>query len=373
MKIIINTTNLVKGGGIQVALSFLYELQVIGNHKYIVFLSSSIASQLDLDAFPGNFKFYKFEYSPSKIQTRRVAVRRFDKIVKMEKPDVVFTIFGPSYWRPKVPHVMGFALPWLINPESRIFENLNFKEKIKIYIKNIYKSYYVVRDADYYVVETPDVKNRLSEYLKIDSRIIDVVPNTFSKVYDNSCIIKRGRNINDHFTFVTISANYFHKNLDILNKVIPILRENNVSCKFILTIPQAEFEKKFKIFDDYIVNLGPVKIAECPAVYSQADALFLPTLLECFSASYPEAMRMNLPILTSDLGFARSICRDAALYFDPQSPSDIVMKIQEIISNFELRKLLVEKGKIRLLDFPSAKRRAELYLSTCKTVSEKSF
>ena len=60
--------------------------------------------------------------------------------------------------------------------------------------------------------------------------------------------------------------------------------------------------------------------------------MFLPTFLECFSASYAEAMLMKKPIITSNLGFAQNVCKDAAVYFDPCNPEDIIDKI--FVPNF---------------------------------------
>lgn len=38
----------------------------------------------------------------------------------------------------------------------------------------------------------------------------------------------------------------------------------------------------------------------------------MPSLLECFTATYPEAMRMERPIVTTDLAFAQGLCGEAA-------------------------------------------------------------
>jgi len=367
MKILINTSNLILGGGVQVALSFLDELRDFGKDEYLVLLSNSISSQLDKNEFPGNFKFFHIDKTPARVFTRRCIIRQFDNIVKLEKPDVVFTVFGPSYWRPKVPHVMGFALPWRINPESKVFKMLSLKGRLKTFLLQSYQRNYIKKDADYYIVETADVKNRLAKYFNIEKNKIQVVSNTYNSVFDSYQVHKKKEDI---FTFITISANYLHKNLTILNDVVPILRNRNVVCRFYLTIPKTEFLKKYKNLSDYIINLGPVKIADCPSLYNKADALFLPTLLECFSASYPEAMKMEIPVLTSDLPFAKSICGDAALYFDPLSPIDIADKIQNIIQSPDLRRELVEKGNKQLLKFPCSKERAAHYISICKDVGQ---
>jgi glycosyltransferase involved in cell wall biosynthesis len=70
---------------------------------------------------------------------------------------------------------------------------------------------------------------------------------------------------------------------------------------------------------DSIFNVGWLTLSECIDWYNRSDIVFLPTLLETFSATYLEAMRMGRPIVTCDLDFARDICKDAAAYFPPLS------------------------------------------------------
>ena len=119
-----------------------------------------------------------------------------------------------------------------------------------------------------------------------------------------------------------------------------------------------------------IINIGRVPVKDCPQLYEESDALFLPTLLECFSANYPEAMLMERPILTSNLSFATEVCGNAAKYFDPISPRDIVSSIIELVSNKELQAELVKNGKEKLNDFDDSYTRAKKYLDICKNIVE---
>ena len=50
--------------------------------------------------------------------------------------------------------------------------------------------------------------------------------------------------------------------------------------------------------------------------------IFLPTLLKVFIAAYPEAMKIEKPIMTSNYSFATDVCQDSALYFDPLDSKD---------------------------------------------------
>lgn len=373
MKLIINTSNLVKGGGVQVALSFLEELKEWGSDEYFVFLSTPVADQLDLKTFPSNFKFHHFPVSPARLLTRWRIVRRFNELERDIHPDVVFTVFGPSYWRPRSPHVMGFALGWAINPDSIAYTLLDKFALIRRKLINLHAKYFVKRDGDFFIGETSDVKERMIRYNWAEKDQIFVVGNTCHKVFSEIYQKVEIPIYPEEFRFITISDMYKHKNLTIIKDVIPILRSSKIRCRFYLTLPTNIFEREFSGCDDMVTNIGPVSINQCPSVYKQCDVLFLPTLLECFSASYPEAMKMELPILTSDLDFSHAICGDAAVYFNPLNPEDIAKKIESIINNTDLRKELVTNGKKRLATFPSAQQRARRYLDICKSVAQPHF
>ena len=76
-----------------------------------------------------------------------------------------------------------------------------------------------------------------------------------------------------------------------------------------------------------VVNIGPVPGDQLSLIYDKVDALLLPTLLESYSGCYMEAFSRQIPVFTSDRGFARDVCEDAAFYFDPFDPYDIISVI----------------------------------------------
>jgi len=75
-----------------------------------------------------------------------------------------------------------------------------------------------------------------------------------------------------------------------------------------------------------------------------------------------------VPIITSDLGFAKTVCGSAALYYNPIDAQDAYHKILELIENPLLYKELVENGQIEINKFNSPSKRAVKYLEICKTL-----
>ena len=370
MKILINTSNLYVGGGLQVAISFLNEIKDIESKNiYHVFLSTAVSEQIVKNEFSNRFIFYEIPYSAAPLYTRKKSIERLDMLENIISPDIVFSIFGPTYWRPKTKHLMGFALGWMVSSTPIVYKQLPFIKRIKMKMISQYKKYYTKRDADFYVVEAEDVKLKLSKVAKLNLNAISVIGNTHSSVFNSEIFsyFHLPEKKHKEFRLVTISHNYPHKNLQIIRNVIPLLYNKNI--RFYLTIDELSYKTLFSGLEDVVINLGSVKSVDCPSIYQQCDALFLPTLLECFSASYPEAMKMEKPILTSDYSFAQDICKDAAIYFNALDPQDIATKILDLVSNQALQRELIQTGKGRLQTLETAKSRAVKYIDLCETLA----
>jgi len=372
MKLLINASNLYVGGGVQVAVSFINELQKMNyDNKYFVFLSKKVKERLEIEEFDNRFKFFDVP----KLSFYKIGkyLRQIENSINY---DVAFTIFGPSYWKPSKVHLMGVADGWLYNDidfllkEKNLFQNLRTKSLLQL------KRFFMKKDGGFFVLETNDAKKKFIRYFNINEDKVFVVGNTYNAIFDNlSYLEEKSKYYIDlnkkkgEFYLLTVANNYTHKNLSIIRKIIPILKEKNLkNIKFVLTLKEKDFYKNFGNFKEYIINVGEVDIRSVPSLYLQSDAMFLPTLLETFSASYPEAMKMKKPILTSNLSFAKDVCEDAALYFNPLDGNDIVEKIEMIYKDSNLYNELVNKGIKRVKTFETAKSRAEKYLEICNKI-----
>lgn len=364
MNILVNCSSLKIGGGLQVAHSFLNELKEIENEDYFVVVCSTVfIKTLKLNEFPENFTFLEYNIKATILKSLTGYDPFLNKIEKKYKVTKVFTVFGPSYWRPKSYHICGFAKPHYIYKNSPFFSMITFSELLKLKLKEKIQLYSFKKSCDAFVTENRDVSDKLKTIL--DTEKVFTISNTFNQIFNNE-------NAWDNFnippfngtTLLTISANYKHKNLNIIPDVIDVLRSKYQAFRyrFVLTVNIEDLDNRFINYKDEVLFLGKVNIEKCPKLYSQSDIMFLPTLLECFSASYPEAMKMGIPIITSDLPFSRSICADAASYFDPISPSEIAEKIYLLSNSDTLKNDLIFKGYKRLSAFETPGSRTNKYL-----------
>lgn len=370
MKLMINTAHQRFGGAVQVALSFISECRKYSQHQYIVLVGPGLKDSIDPKDYPENFEFEWFDFGTIGLR-KSVTINKLLRNLELRYlPDVVISTTGPSYFHSRAPQVLGFNLPYYIYPESPYIQDLSFTRKIKLWSKKILHYHFFKRDGTVFLAQTEDVNQRMRKALGVEK--VYTVSNTASRYYrmDYELSPKLPPRENERFRFVTISAYYGHKNLELIPQILEVLRSRGVSnVDFIMTIKPEDYERAFPKMDG-LINVGPVKPSECPSLYQECDALFLPTLAECFSASYPEAMIMEKPIITTNLGFARTLCGPAALYFEPKNAESAADEIQKLLDHPEIQEELIKNGtdQLKLFDLPED--RAKKYLEICERISK---
>lgn len=160
----------------------------------------------------------------------------------------------------------------------------------------------------------------------------------------------------ERFRLICLTRYNPHKNLEAIVDMFINASEALQDVVVFVTIAAEQHPNAKRLLDkirqydlsDHIVNLGPVEQRRIPAYFKNCHALLMPTLIESFSATYLEAMQLDLPILTSDLDFAHETCGPAALYFDPWSNQSILEAVVKIRKNKNLRNRLARAGRNRL-------------------------
>ncbi len=368
MRLLINTASARQGGSVQVAYSFIRECEKIEAHQYGLIAGPSLQKLLDQSPPLRNFKIYKVNKRPAQTPVKAFCGTIYDHIEEDFEPDVVFTTSGPSYWNSRAPHLMGYNLPHYIYPESPFFSMIGAREKARWWLWKQLIKYFYRRDADALVVQTDDVNERARMLLGIED--VTTVFNTCGSHFKNGNHAPfSGLNREPGKEYLLYLTSYYtHKNVEIINRVVPLLeRMAGGRFVFVLTLRDADYRSAIDSdVSNQVINIGPVKPEECPGLYAEVDYSFQPTLLECFSASYAESMAMGRPILTSDMGFARTICGDAAEYFDPMDAQSIASCIMSLADNKTRQLALVKLGRTRLQSFCDASERAEKYLTICQ-------
>lgn len=373
MNILINASNLSGGGGGQVADSICRHLKEFASHRFIVVLSSAFDSTIDAIRSYDNVIIKQYDY-PKRDVRSFITLRNsyLDNIVSEYEIECVYTIFGPMKWKPRCCHICGFALAHIVMPESPYFRIMGFFQRLNWYIRIKVWELIFIRSSKIFITENPLVTKRLQK--KFLGSQVFTVTNSYNQVFDNVSLQERFELPKfNGVTILSIGTNYAHKNLSITKDIAQILKRKypKIKFRFVLTMQEKEFIPIDDNIRDCFVFIGKVPVNKCPSLYNQSDIAFIPTLLECFSAAYPEAMRMGVPIVTTDLEFSKWLCDDAAIYYDALDASDAAQKLYLLMSNSKLRDGLILCGKKKLLTFDNNVDRINKVIRLCEQVLKK--
>ena len=368
MIILINAINIREGGGKQVTDSICHTLELFREHHFIVVLSSFIRDVADekLRGFP-NVELFEHNVS-NRFSTLVLGRDRFmDKLVVLHQVDAVLTVFGPSRWIPRVTHLSGFARAQLLSLDSPYYGQRSLKERLY----NAVVKWSFRRCADNYWTENELVSEGLRTLFP--KKRVFTVSNTYNQVFARP--EREAAFPLEAFAGVTVlilSDVSDYKNLAITVPVSRYLADKypDFRFRFVISVQREAFGRIPEGLEEHFVFIGKVGIAALPSLYAQADILFQPSLLECFPATYPEAMKMRVPILTTDLDFAHSICGDAAVYYSCQDPADAAEKLYRLATDPAQKASLLSASDQRCTRFMTAEQRAGKLLEILVSLKE---
>ncbi len=241
------------------------------------------------------------------------------------------------------------------NNPSKNFFIFKFKQSIYRYVikKVTNKSISIITPSNF-------VKNDLINFTKNRSDKYFVTYEGGDKITEKEEPVKYL--VNSKF-IMYIGRPFPHKNLWRLIEVHKKLREKLPDLKLVLAgkidtnyqmIKDRVKKENYKnvIFTDYISE-GQLKW-----MYENCQAYAFPSLSEGFGLPGLEAMAHGAAVVSSDATCLPEIYGDAARYFDPKNVEEMAASIEEVISDKELRKSLINKGHAQVTKY-SWKKMAE--------------
>lgn len=372
-RVMLNATTLPKGGGIQACVSFIHmSLELSTDIEWIYAVSNKVDQELKkFGTEITDNRLIVFNESPAKNSISR---SRLLKLSMDLAPDAIFTFFGPAYVKFKSPHLCGVADGWVTHSTLLAYQSLDsLMSKVLTFALCVYKGYWY-RYADRWVVEADCAKKGMTRRIRVSEESVYVVKNTCAQHYiekvDKPYDLKTDKKIK----ILTLSSYYPHKNLKIIPYISQQLKKmGHEDFQFIITIAKdtPEEDRIIKLcktldVEDCVKNIGPVNIVDGPALYAAVDIALQPSLLETFSANYPEAMAQGKPIVTTDLDFAHDICDDAALYYSPRNAKAAAECVSKLISDEKLINKLTANGRKILAELPTSQDKYYAYDSIIK-------
>jgi glycosyltransferase involved in cell wall biosynthesis len=166
-----------------------------------------------------------------------------------------------------------------------------------------------------------------------------------------SDILKKWNLENGQFYFYPAQF-WAHKNHYALVQAFAIVSQKNPSAKLVLSGSDKgnkkyieELVSKLNL-SEKVLFVGFISDEEVFALYKNAIALVMPTLLGPTNMPLLEAHALGCPVLCSNLQGHQKQMGDKAIYFDPLNPSDIADKMSGTILRHPAYKDETDYGKI---------------------------
>jgi len=300
------------------------------------------------------------------LKSDRVARRLFsinerysNRLVKQNN----FDIFHPTYYDP-------YFLDTLKKPLVTTIHDMTY-EKLPEYFwaqdpLTKHKRLHVER-ADAIIAISETTKSDLLKYHDVDESKISVIYHGIEP--DTALAFDAVANLPENY-LLYVGDRSGYKNFYLFMDAFKSLSQKYPDLNVVLTgggslgIADQELLTRLKLGNR--VKHVNVTDAQLNYLYRHSVLFVYPSLHEGFGLPILEAFKAQCPILLSDTPCFKEIAADAVDYFSSYSAEDMAGKMERFLGNNEKRKEHINKGLLRLRDFPldiSIRKTLDLYKS----------
>lgn len=255
----------------------------------------------------------------------------------------------------KIHQVFYFDFAHLILDDKSLFFKGGLNDKLTLFFKKFFFELLIGNVNEFYVQ---------SKYManKFRSKYQDFSPTILSTPIKDVLHLKNIKNKDKNKPFLICLCKYYpHKNLEILVPLSKLIKKRNLDLRILITVDKNETYQSNKFLNsieknnlsDVLINIGFQSFDNAYSILKESEGLLLPTLSESYCIPYIEAFSLNKTILTSDRDFARSVCGNAAYYFDPLNEYSIFSKIEEMLKDKKTKQKKILIGRKIYKSIPS--------------------
>jgi glycosyltransferase involved in cell wall biosynthesis len=232
----------------------------------------------------------------------------------------------------------------------------SFNKKSHLFFYKRYTPKFLSKAKSVATVSEFSKKDILSQY-KMEADKIDIAYSAAKKIFqplnDETKQALKEKYTEGKEYFLYTGAIHPRKNLMNLLKAFSVFKKRQqTNMKLVLAGRLAwKYESFTKSLESYkyrkdVVMTGYVAEEELVKITGSAYALVYPSLLEGFGVPVLEAMQCDVPVITSANSSMQEIAKDAALYADANSHIEIADKMMLLYKDENLRRGLIQKGKL---------------------------
>jgi glycosyltransferase involved in cell wall biosynthesis len=363
-KIYINLVPIMSGGGLQNAINLILGILEIESdlNRYIFLVRNKNLEEICKN---NNLNFIKVN--------NNIFHRLFFELFFFmnKKNNIVFTLFGASpFLSYNNTTIVGCAYSNLFYPEINFWGYLPFYKKYLKKTKDYYR-YIVLKFSDVLIFETNILKERANEYFS--NKDIFVVKMAVNKIVKEALDSKTNYNYLDDckakYKILYLASSHPNKRQELLINIAKKLKIEQENICFITTMGgKDKYTENFikqinkNNLKDYVINLGHIESSKVGALINEVDALINIAKLESFSNNFIEAWTFKKLLILTDADWSKEICKDSAIYIDPENTINATKKIINIKNDIKKQKEIISTYNNRLKDYLNYKEKTEKYL-----------
>lgn len=269
-------------------------------------------------------------------------------VLKQYKADVFVSTDGFCSLSTKVPQC-------LVLHDLAFLHFPTFISKSRFLFYKIYTPKFLKKAAVIATVSQFSKEDIVTQY-KIEADKINIIPNAAREIFkpisveEKQAVKEKYCEGKDYYIYA--GSIHPRKNLINLLKAFSVFKKKQQSnMKLVLTGRLAwKYESFLKSLESYkyradVVITGYLPEKELAKLVGSAYAMVYPSLWEGFGMPVLEAMRCEVPVITSSNSAMQELAKEAALYVDPTNFKAIAEKMLLLYKDENLRSELIEKGK----------------------------
>lgn len=218
---------------------------------------------------------------------------------------------------------------------------------------------HAIKQAQLIIAVSKHTKKDIMQYYQVPPEKIAVIYNGFEK---NTFMTPLSNgleklHLEKNKYIVYIGTLQPRKNIIALIRAFKVWQQKHVDWKLVIAGKKGWlFEPIFQEIEqlhlkESVIIPGFVNDDSRAMLYQNAFCLVHPSLYEGFGITLLEAMSQQCPVITSFVSSLPEVAGEAALYFDPLDPEEIVKKLTELEDNPQKREELIKKGLERISQF----------------------
>lgn len=272
------------------------------------------------------------------------------RILRDAKPDLFYSPDGFLSLKADTPSVM------VMHDINYVYYPDDLPRMALWYYKNYYPKF--MNKAKHVLTVSEYSKQDIIKNYRIDSNKIDVVYNGADELYrklndDEKRDVKQKYSQGKDY-FVYVSALHPRKNVKRLLQAFDKMKDSTASDIKLLLVGPAYFKNSemMGVYDQMkhkndVVFTGRLEVTELCKVVGAAFAMAYISYFEGFGIPIIEAMRCEVPVITSNTTSMPEVAGDAALFIDPFSVDSIAEGMLKVLKDEPCRSSLIEKARLR--------------------------